>query len=85
MIALSVEVWLALVLACHGKEFMVSDEDQGNVAYVCELAAKSPTVNIETTAGIAQFCIRWKKKMQDATKPPDAPQSDDKAEPRKDP
>lgn len=83
MLALSFEVWLALVLACDAKEFTVTDADQANVAFICDQAAISPNINRRDRLGVAQFCVQWEDRMKAANLPvPPEEKTKDSADPK---
>lgn len=65
-LGLAVEIWLALFLACQAALLTSTDQEQQTILTICRIAAKSPAVGDEDTAGIAQFCVAWKAKMQAA-------------------
>lgn len=66
---------LALITTpAAAKEFTVTDQDQADIVTVCEAAARSPAIGIEVNAQIANWCVRWKGRMQAANMPqPPAP------------
>lgn len=64
-------ILIGLATTAIAKDFTVNDEEQKNILVICEIAARSPNIPIETTAGVAQFCVAWKTKMAAADKPPE--------------
>lgn len=73
MLLIAGMTWLALVLACWGKEFTITDQDQANILFICDNAAKSVVVSRQERANIATFCVQWEKRMQEAQVPASAP------------
>lgn len=65
-LGLAVEIWLALFLACQAAPLTSTDQEQQTILAICRIAAKSTIIGDEDTAGIAQFCVAWKTKMQAA-------------------
>ena len=51
-------------------DFPVSDQDQGNIIFLCETAARSPNITIEQVAAAAQFCVQWKARMKASNEKP---------------
>jgi hypothetical protein len=66
---------LALISSAFAAPFPVTDDDQNNIASICALAAKSPTVDIAVTVNIATWCVNWQTRMKAAAqvKPADPP------------
>lgn len=60
---------LTLTVPASAAEFPVTDADQQNILAVCEIAARSASIPIEQTAGIAQFCVNWKARIAKAAEP----------------
>lgn len=54
--------------ATFAKDIPLEEKDQIIVGKICELAAKSPAVPIETTAQIAAWCVQWLQRMKEAPK-----------------
>ncbi len=57
---------LALYSPCFAADFPVSDQDQSNIAFLCETAARSPNLPIEQVVTAAQFCVQWKARVKAA-------------------
>lgn len=62
---------LSLLMVCpaSAKEFSVSDQDQINVAAICEIAARASTIQLDAIAQIATWCSQWKQRVQAANAP----------------
>jgi hypothetical protein len=71
---------LVLTSTAFAAPFPVTDEDQNNIASMCALAAKSPTVDIAVTAYIATWCVNWQTRVKAAAqvKSEEAPKPADK-------
>lgn len=60
---------LLLASPAAAKDFQVTDEDQRAIAVMCQMAVKSPAVDIDTTASLANWCLQWRRRMQAANTP----------------
>jgi hypothetical protein len=60
---------LAMASSAVAKDLVVTDQEQGAILVICEIAARSPAAPIETTATVAQWCVGWKQRIQSASTP----------------
>lgn len=73
---------LLLASPAAAKDFPVTDEDQRAIVVMCQMAVKSPAVDIDTTASLANWCLQWRGRMRAADAPP-LPPTEKPAEPPK--
>jgi len=69
---------LVLVLATNGasasgKEISIGEKEQVTIAQICEIAARSPSIGLEVTAGVASWCVQWGKRVNEQAVLPVAP------------
>lgn len=63
---------LFALLICSGpalaNDISVNSQDQAVMLQICTIATKSPTVSIDDTAAIVQWCVTWRNRIKDASK-----------------
>jgi hypothetical protein len=55
-----------LATPTQATDFVLNEQDQVALSQICEFAARSPALPIETNAQVAQVCVQWKGRMLQA-------------------
>lgn len=67
---------LLFTTAAYAGAVTVDEPDQKTIAAICTLASKSPQLNDQQTAQVAQWCVTWASKMAAAAKTAEKPAED---------
>jgi hypothetical protein len=68
---------LLMMASAHAADVAVNEDEQKAILQICTIASKSQTLDLQGTAGVANWCVQWQGKIQSAGKVASEPKKDD--------